>query len=263
MTKSLDLELVGSVQSFYQRYPQLGTSEVTWVNSLEWKGRTVLDAGCGDGSILQAIHMRHRLRQGIGLDTSTDALKIAAQCKMPELRWVNGSIFDIPLRNAEVDDVLSIGVLHYFKDAAPAIKEYARMVKPGGRVILFVYRPHIVHVIRQWLGRRYERKFTSRLKAVNSEVERNLIMNTVAPPAYWPLSRTKLNQLANLNGLEVDRIIDKTTHVPQLILRGPEGTEPGILRRQLAALMEILVKIDPLHFWSFGYYVVYRRKQGP
>src|SRR5215510_1238532 len=202
MTKSLDI--IESVQDFYQRYPQLGSSEVTWLNSLQWHGRSVLDAGCGDGSILRTIHTHHRLRLGIGLDTSQDSLDVAAKSKLPELRWINGSIFDIPLGEAEVDDALSIGVLHYFEDPAPAIKEFARVVKPGGRVILFVYRPHFVHSIRQWLVRQYDKKFVKRLERVNSEEERNVLINTLAPPAYWTLSRSKLYQLADTSGLEVD-----------------------------------------------------------
>lgn len=261
MTNSV--HIVESVQGFYQRYPQLESSEVTWIKSLEWSDRIVLDAGCGDGSILQAIHVHHGLRRGIGLDTSSDSLAIAAKCVSPELEWVHGSIFEIPLKDAEVDDVICIGVLHYFEDPAPAIKEFARVVKPGGRVVLFVYRPHIVHTIRQWLGRRYEKRFVTRLETMKSEAERNLIMNTVAPPAYWPLSRTRLRELADADGLEIDYIVHKPTHVPQLILRGPGGENPGMLRRGLAQLAELLTKIDPFHFWSFGYYVVYRRKKEP
>lgn len=253
-------ETVESVQRFYQRYPQLESSEVTWINALDWRERTVLDAGCGDGSILQAIHARHQLRKGIGLDTSAESLAVASSNTAPGLEWVRGSIFAIPLADAEVDDVISIGVLHYFEDPAPAIEEFARVVKPGGRVILFVYRPHLVHTVRQWLRRRYERQLVQRLETIRSETERNLVMNTVAPPPYWPLCRSRLREIAAAQGLEIDRLTYKPTHVPELILRGTAGTNVGILRRGLANAAGWLARVDPLHAFSFGYYVVYRRK---
>lgn len=255
-------DTIESVQHFYQRYPQVGTSEVSWLNSLEWRGHTVLDAGCGDGGMLEAIQAHHSLQLGIGLDTSQDSLDVAAKRKLPGFKWLNGSIFQIPLNDCEVDDVISIGVLHYFKDPSPAIKEFARVAKPGGRVILFVYRPHVVHTVRQWLARRYGSMFARRLERVGSDiVKRNLVMNTVAPPPYWPLSRRDLHVLANTSGLVVERVIHKPTHVPQLLLSGQAGDRPRILRRLLASFVELLVKFDPLHFWSFGYYVIYRRKR--
>lgn len=248
------------VKDFYERYPQLASAEVTWVKNLDWRGGTVLDAGCGDGAVLESIERNQPLRRGIGLDTSEDSLRTAARRQAPALHWVKGSIFGIPLHTGAVDDVLSIGVVHYFEDPEPILREYARVTRPGGRVILFVYRPHVVHVVRQWAGRRWKRRFAKRLERVRSEVERNLIMNTVAPPQYWTLSRQRLLELAAASGLRLESILHKPTHVPQLILAGPHGAQPGLLRRALAAVVSALVKIDPLHVWSFGWYVTYRRE---
>ena len=253
-------EIGREVRDFYARYPQLATSEVTWITRFSFEGHRVLDAGCGDGAILEAIARRGGLSLGVGLDLSPASLETAARRTDDALRFVAGSIFQVPVADRSVDDVISIGVVHYFPDAQPILQEYARVLRPGGRMFLFVYRPHPVHTLRLWMLGRSGTRALARLGPGGTEVERNLVMNTVDPPRYWPLSRRRIGRLAEACGLEVVSIEPKPTHVPQLLLRGAAGPRPAAWRTWSARAVEAVTRHDPLHLLAFGYYVVARRR---
>jgi SAM-dependent methyltransferase len=106
----------------------------------EWRGRDVLEAGCGigtDGARFAAAGARYT-----GLDFSSAALDLAArrftQGRL-EGRLIEGSVTELPLPDASFDLVYSHGVLHHVPDAARAIRELHRVLRPGGTALVMVY----------------------------------------------------------------------------------------------------------------------------
>ncbi|MHA1567258.1 MAG: class I SAM-dependent methyltransferase, partial [Alphaproteobacteria bacterium] len=105
-------------------------------------GKTVLDAGCGSGKFSAAI-ARFGADRVIGMDIGQKGLDFARsqQAKVPygdRLDYRYGSLLDIPLDDASVDVVWSNGVIHHTLGYDKCVAEFARVLKPGGQLYLYV-----------------------------------------------------------------------------------------------------------------------------
>ena len=103
----------------------------------------VLDAGCGAAySAVELLASRlHRVRY-VGMDIST-AVDVAAQ-RFTERglpgAFVQADLAQPPFADESVDVILSEGVLHHTDSTEQALKRLARLVRPGGRFLFYVYR---------------------------------------------------------------------------------------------------------------------------
>ncbi len=107
-----------------------------------FRGKTVVDAGCGGGKFSAAI-ARFGAEKVIGLDISEKALSFGRlqAAKVPygsKLEYRFGSLIKIPLPDASVDMVWSNGVIHHTLDYEGCLREFARVLKPGGTLFLYV-----------------------------------------------------------------------------------------------------------------------------
>jgi SAM-dependent methyltransferase len=97
----------------------------------------VLDVGCGPGRVLSYLGFRGV--NCIGLDRSTNSISlIVSRHKLP------GAVADnlrLPICDAAADVVITDGVLHHTDDPRRGFSEDCRIVKPGGKLYLAVYRP--------------------------------------------------------------------------------------------------------------------------
>jgi ArsR family transcriptional regulator len=124
------------------------------ITRLVTPGLRVADVGTGTG-ILAAELARLGLRV-IAIDNSARMLD-AARAKLAgegqvgvELR--RGEASALPLADGEVDAALAHMVLHYLPSPADAVREMARAVRPGGRVVLVDFVRHSHEWMRQELG---------------------------------------------------------------------------------------------------------------
>lgn len=107
-----------------------------------FKDKVVLDGGCGSGKFSVAI-ARFGAQKVIGLDLGAKGLEFArAQArKVPfgdRVEYVHGSLLDIPLPDNSVDFVWSNGVIHHTTGYDKCVSEFARVLKPGGQMFLYV-----------------------------------------------------------------------------------------------------------------------------
>jgi ArsR family transcriptional regulator len=113
---------------------------------------TVGDLGCGTGQLTEVLapHV-HRV---VAVDGSADMLD-AARARVGELPNVDvrqGELEALPLQAGELDAALLSLVLHYSPDPARALAEVARVLQPGGRVLVVDMLPHDREEYQQQMG---------------------------------------------------------------------------------------------------------------
>jgi ubiquinone/menaquinone biosynthesis C-methylase UbiE len=111
------------------------------VNFSAYRGRALLEVGCGIGTDLVRFARGGAIVTGV--DLSSTAIDLAKQnfdlhgLRAQELRVANGEA--LPFADASFDVVYGHGVLQYTADAAQLIRECHRVLKPGGEAIFMVY----------------------------------------------------------------------------------------------------------------------------
>lgn len=112
--------------------------------------RRLVDLGSGTGRMLTLLGAR--AQSAVGLDLSRQMLNIArgqtnaAGLDRFELR--HGDILATGLPPEDADLVVVHQVLHYLTDPAAAVAEAARLVAPGGRVLIVDFAPHDLEFLR-------------------------------------------------------------------------------------------------------------------
>jgi ubiquinone/menaquinone biosynthesis C-methylase UbiE/DNA-binding transcriptional ArsR family regulator len=118
--------------------------------------RSLLDLGTGTGRMLELFGPE--IERGLGLDLSLDMLQLArdrlerAGLKNCSVR--QGDIYDLPLANDSFDVVILHQVLHFLDDGARAIHEAARVLRPGGRLLVVDFAPHEQEFLREQFAHR-------------------------------------------------------------------------------------------------------------
>ena len=103
-------------------------------------GDRVLDAGCGPGFYVAETLERVGPEGSVaGVDVSTSMLALAAKrCEgHANVSFAEGGVTDLPLADADFDRALSVQVLEYVADIPAALRELRRVLRPGGRLLLW------------------------------------------------------------------------------------------------------------------------------
>jgi len=102
------------------------------------EGSAVLDVPCGGGVALRGLRPGQSLRY-VAADISTDMLDRAraraAALGRDDIEFVEADIERMPFEDNEFDLCLSFNGLHCLPDPPAAVREIARCVKPGGRLV--------------------------------------------------------------------------------------------------------------------------------
>jgi ArsR family transcriptional regulator len=110
----------------------------------------LVDLGTGTGRVLEALSASYE--RGIGFDISHDMLSVARvnleRAGLSHAHVRHGDLFSINLPRASVDAVVLHQVLHYLDDPAGAVQAAARLVKPGGRLLIVDFAPHALEFLR-------------------------------------------------------------------------------------------------------------------
>jgi SAM-dependent methyltransferase len=109
----------------------------------EFKGKKVLDVGCGNGYVL--ANYASEGAEVFGIDITEAGIDLCR--KRFEYRGLSGNFRvadaqELPFTDNTFDCVCSMGVLHHVPDTQKALDEIHRVLKPGGRLILMFYHRH-------------------------------------------------------------------------------------------------------------------------
>jgi ArsR family transcriptional regulator len=113
--------------------------------------RRLIDLGSGTGRMLALL--APEAESAIGLDLSQQMLNIARVetqgTGLGNVELRHGDIFDTRLPSGHADLVVVHQVLHYLSDPAAAVAEAARLVAPGGRLLIVDFAPHRLEYLRE------------------------------------------------------------------------------------------------------------------
>jgi SAM-dependent methyltransferase len=107
---------------------------------VSFRGKKVLDVGCGNGYVLSRYARAGADARGV--DLTPTAVELSR--RRFDLMSLGGtfavaSAEELPFGDDEFDCVSSIGVVHHTPNTRKAVNEIKRVLKPGGRVLLMVY----------------------------------------------------------------------------------------------------------------------------
>jgi ubiquinone/menaquinone biosynthesis C-methylase UbiE/DNA-binding transcriptional ArsR family regulator len=145
--------------------------------------RCVLDLGAGTGRMLQLF--APMADRAIGVDLSSAMLAVA-RGRLEETQWRNvtlrqGDIYALPVERNSCDLVILHQVLHYLDDPARALREAARVLAPGGRLLVVDFAPHNEEILRDKHAHR-------RLGFSREEVETLLVQAGLTPTLHRELA---------------------------------------------------------------------------
>jgi ArsR family transcriptional regulator len=111
----------------------------------------LLDAGTGTGRMLELL--ADHTKRAVGLDVSADMLAIARdrlmRAGLMHCQVRLGDIYRLPFESAaRFDTAIFHQVLHYLDDPHAAINATARMLEPGGRLLVADFAPHHLEFMR-------------------------------------------------------------------------------------------------------------------
>jgi carbamoyltransferase len=148
------------VKSFYEERPTPTYERVDSIRSLIDKSRrsqtvtmlseaipynsTVLEVGCGTGQLANFLGIG--CRKVIGADLSLSALRMAStfarEQSLVRVKFVQMNLFRPCFKPQQFDVVLCHDVLHHTRDPLSGFQQIARLVKPGGHIVVGLYNAY-------------------------------------------------------------------------------------------------------------------------
>lgn len=118
----------------------------------ELRGKLVLDAGCGNGSLSRGLNQFGCEVIAIDVSTSVEvAFQYFAAKGNDRTHFVQGDLMNPPLKKEVFDVIFSSGVLHHNPNTREALRAIAKTLKPGGRIYIWVYgrMPGVIHKLKE------------------------------------------------------------------------------------------------------------------
>ncbi|MDQ2914384.1 MAG: class I SAM-dependent methyltransferase [Chloroflexota bacterium] len=211
----------------------------------------VLDVATGTGLVARALHVRYGC-EVVGLDRSADMLGAAA-ARDGHIPLVRARAESLPFPDESFDHLTFTYLLRYVDDPAAVMRELARVVRPGGRIVALDFGVPANPILRAlWriyttiglpvMGRAISERWSSVGAFLKGSIER-FDREHPEPERHWRdagLTEIRVERMSFGAGLVITGMKDGATEGPQgqpLDAERPAGSrlrrrEPGGPRRE-------------------------------
>jgi ubiquinone/menaquinone biosynthesis C-methylase UbiE len=166
-------------------------------------GATVADLGCSTGFLLEDLHRAHPDAKLIGVDMVAAGLRAAAAA-LPEARLMQADVCALPIEDQSVDAVVSANLLEHVPDDRLALREIARVLKPGAPAAFVVPAgPRTFDYYDRFLGheRRYARgELAARCREAGLEPQEDRHLAALLYPPFWLVKQRNRWRYEHLRG---------------------------------------------------------------
>ena len=142
----------------------------------------VLDVGCGTGLLTARLAEEQPTVTVTGLDFSFGMLEQAAAARHGGATWVQGDAMRLPFADASFDAITSTESFHWYPDQPAALREFHRVLRPGGRMLVALVNTRTA--------------VATRVGEVASQL--------AGQPAHWP-SRREMRGMVEAAGFTLER----------------------------------------------------------
>jgi ArsR family transcriptional regulator len=155
---------------------------------------TVADLGAGEGSF--ALLLSNRAKRVIAVDTSARMIEVAREEALrngvKNVDYRLGDMEELPIANAEVDVVFFSQSLHHAQHPQRALEEAARILAPGGRIVILDLAKHRFEEAREmyadeWLGFTESELESMLQKAGFAHIEATVVDKETESPQFQTL----------------------------------------------------------------------------
>ena len=163
----------------------------TGIPLTELQGKRVLDAGCGGGRYSKVCGEAGATVFGADHTRAVDKARQLCDA-LPQVHFVQADLKRLPFAPVSFDFVFSIGVMHHDADTRSVFEAVAKMVRPGGRCSVWLYRRN------QW----WQELINSGLRAVTTRLPSPLLMpfcHLGAVLGAVPFVNKTLNKIVNFS----------------------------------------------------------------
>lgn len=140
-------------------------------------GKDILECGCGTGLILERL--AQFANRAVGIDLSPGMLELA---RNRGLEVQEGSVTELPFDDASFDVTCSFKVLAHVPDIGRALKEMARVTRPGGVILAEFYNPLSFRGLAKRLGPAGKISDRTRESAVYTRFDAPWTLPKILPP---------------------------------------------------------------------------------
>lgn len=156
------------------------------------KNSKILEVGCSGGGLIQSLNKKG-FEDVHGIDISKEAIDLCKTKRISNVSVMDGAKLEFPDKMFDV--VITSDVLEHIKDGDVALSEWNRVLKPGGKLILFVPAFKFLWCSIDDINYHYRRyskpALLSALKRFNFRVDRSSYWNF---SLFFPVSLVRISE---------------------------------------------------------------------
>jgi SAM-dependent methyltransferase len=126
------------LDSTYSNESEKTFCQKTGFSPADLRGKLILDVGCGMGRFAEVASRWGGNVIAIDLSYAVDAAYHNIGLR-DNVHIFQADIFQLPFREERFDIIYSIGVLHHTPDCEKAFRQLPKLLKPGGKIVIWVY----------------------------------------------------------------------------------------------------------------------------